>query len=215
VFVRFALRCYAIEQSAHWHEPAVSFAQARHQIRKARIEPLIFHEAVAEMRIHNARAALFFQAILVRLREHADIAFYVGNHPRRNTSCGNEIAAIFDALLAKVAPKVRLTLDFPAEAIIVLAQGGCAIERAGPSRPSVALLSRRWRPGCSLHSAGADLVVTNQTHGWRSGFRRCGFLASKSNYLLAMSPTLAQDVAGGARNHIHVTRGDGDGRIHL
>lgn len=77
--------------------------------------------------------------------------------------------------------------------------------------PSLIALATR-----SLHSAGADLVVSNQTHGcWRSAFHRCGFLASKSNYLLAMSPTLAQDVAGGARDHIHVTRGDGDGRIHL
>ena len=67
----------------------------------------------------------------------------------------------------------------------------------------------------ALHSAGADLVVSNQTHRcWRDALQRCGFQTSKSNYLLAMSPTLAQDVAA-ARASIHVTRGDGDGRIHL
>jgi hypothetical protein len=67
----------------------------------------------------------------------------------------------------------------------------------------------------ALHSAGADLVVTNQTHHyWLDALRRCGFQTTKSNYLLAMSPALAQDVAG-ARERIHVTRGDGDGRIHL
>jgi hypothetical protein len=68
----------------------------------------------------------------------------------------------------------------------------------------------------ALDSAGADLVVSNQTHRcWLDAFRRCGFQTSKSNYVLAMSPTLAQDVAGSARENIHVTRGDGDGRIHL
>ncbi|HEY3458470.1 MAG TPA: hypothetical protein VGK64_28065 [Bryobacteraceae bacterium] len=66
-----------------------------------------------------------------------------------------------------------------------------------------------------LHAAGADLVVTNQTHrSWREAFHRCGFLTSNSNYLLAMSPVLAKDLAP-ARESIHVTRGDGDGRIHL
>lgn len=66
-----------------------------------------------------------------------------------------------------------------------------------------------------LHAAGADLVVTNQTHrSWREAFHRSGFLTSKSNYLLAMSPVLAKDVTS-VRDSIHVTRGDGDGRIHL
>jgi hypothetical protein len=69
----------------------------------------------------------------------------------------------------------------------------------------------------ALDSAHADLVVSNQTHrNWLHAFRRCGFLTSKSNYLLAMSPALANDVkGGGGSERIHVTRGDGDGRIHL
>lgn len=68
----------------------------------------------------------------------------------------------------------------------------------------------------ALDSAHADLVVSNQTHrDWLDAFRRCGFLTSKSNYLLAMSPALANDVNSGGSERIHVTRGDGDGRIHL
>jgi hypothetical protein len=68
----------------------------------------------------------------------------------------------------------------------------------------------------ALDSANADLVVSNQTHRrWRDAFRGCGFLTSKSNYILAMSPALARDVDGGGRERIHITRGDGDGRIHL
>jgi hypothetical protein len=66
-----------------------------------------------------------------------------------------------------------------------------------------------------LYTLGADLVVTNQTHSsWREAFHHSGFLTSKSNYLLAMSPSLAKDVAS-VRDSVHVTRGDGDGRIHL
>lgn len=68
----------------------------------------------------------------------------------------------------------------------------------------------------SLDSAGAALVVSNQTHrDWLDAFRRCGFQTSKSNYLLAMSPALAQDVNSAGSERIHITRGDGDGRIHL
>ncbi len=68
----------------------------------------------------------------------------------------------------------------------------------------------------ALDSAHADLVVSNQTHrNWVHAFRRCGFLTSKSNYLLAMSPALAQEANRSGSDRIHVTRGDGDGRIHL
>jgi hypothetical protein len=68
----------------------------------------------------------------------------------------------------------------------------------------------------TLDSANADLVVSNQTHRrWLDAFRGCGFLTSKSNYILAMSPTLAGEANGGGSERIHVTRGDGDGRIHL
>jgi hypothetical protein len=66
----------------------------------------------------------------------------------------------------------------------------------------------------ALAADGADLVVTNQTHAcWIDAFRCAGFLNGPSNYLFAMSKLLSQSV-GDAFRRIHVTRGDGDGRIH-
>jgi hypothetical protein len=67
----------------------------------------------------------------------------------------------------------------------------------------------------ALAAAGAELVVTNQTHAcWLHAFRRAGFLNGPSNYLFATSKRLSQSIGAGV-SHIHVTRGDGDGRIHL
>jgi hypothetical protein len=67
----------------------------------------------------------------------------------------------------------------------------------------------------ALAADGADLVVTNQTHEqWLDAFRRAGFLSGPSNYLFAMSKMLSQSV-GDAVSRVHVTRGDGDGRIYL
>jgi len=66
-----------------------------------------------------------------------------------------------------------------------------------------------------LAADGADIVVTNQSHErWIEAFRRAGFLTAPSNYLCAMSKLLSQSV-GDDFSRIHVTRGDGDGRIHL
>lgn len=70
----------------------------------------------------------------------------------------------------------------------------------------------------ALGDEGADVVITNQTlPRWRQAFHAAGFRPGPSNYHLACSPRLAQalsfsPVAGGL---VHVTRGDGDGRIHL
>jgi len=76
----------------------------------------------------------------------------------------------------------------------------------------VALASHVQR---ELAAAGADLVVTNQTHErWVDAFRRAGFLTGPTNYLFAMSKLLSQSI-GDAVSRVHVTRGDGDGRIHL
>ena len=84
------------------------------------------------------------------------------------------------------------------------------------------------RPGFALTVAGAaaatlrrrrvDLVVVNHAHAaWIAAFRRAGFLTGPSNYGLGLSPSLAAAVRaepdGEAR--MHVTRGDGDGRVHL
>ena len=69
-----------------------------------------------------------------------------------------------------------------------------------------------------LDARGAELVITNQAHAtWTSAFRRAGFVAGPSNYVLALSPVLADAVAGApdGPTRIHATRGDADGRIHL
>lgn len=61
----------------------------------------------------------------------------------------------------------------------------------------------------------ADLIVTNQSHQvWAGAFRRAGFASTRSNYLLATSRRLTERI-GAAGGRVHVTRGDGDGRIHL
>ncbi len=70
----------------------------------------------------------------------------------------------------------------------------------------------------ALGREGADLVITNQALGrWTEAFRMAGFRSYRSNYQLACSPALSaqlsdQAVSGGL---VHLTRGDGDGRIHL
>jgi len=60
--------------------------------------------------------------------------------------------------------------------------------------------------------------VVNHSHAdWVKTFRSAGFLSGPSNYLLAMTKRITELVLAvphGA-DHIHVTRGDGDGRIHL
>jgi hypothetical protein len=59
---------------------------------------------------------------------------------------------------------------------------------------------------------GADLIVTNQLHErWLDAFRRVGFLSGSSNYLFATSAALSRAI-GDQTAHVHITRGDGDGR---
>ena len=61
----------------------------------------------------------------------------------------------------------------------------------------------------------ADLIITNQSHAlWIAAFREAAFATAASNYLLAMSKKLA-DAIGADGSRVHVSRGDGDGRIHL
>jgi hypothetical protein len=65
---------------------------------------------------------------------------------------------------------------------------------------------------------GGDLVLVNHSHSaWVQAFRSAGFLAGPSNYLLAMSKKLTELVRAEQQgeHRIHVTRGDGDGRMHL
>jgi hypothetical protein len=66
----------------------------------------------------------------------------------------------------------------------------------------------------ALAESDADLVITNQSFGgWQRAYRAAGLVLGPSNYLLATSPELTRTVID--RDHVHVVRGDGDGRIHL
>lgn len=70
----------------------------------------------------------------------------------------------------------------------------------------------------ALRDMGAEVILTNQTHGeWQGESRKLGFFASSSNYLLALSKAVAAVLRTepGALDRMHVNRGDGDGRIHL
>lgn len=69
-----------------------------------------------------------------------------------------------------------------------------------------------------LYSLGADLVILNHTNiDDIATTKQFGMLETRSNYVVALSPDLAKMIrarpAGFRR--IHITRGDGDGRINL
>ena len=67
-----------------------------------------------------------------------------------------------------------------------------------------------------LRARGCDVVISNQTHrSFVQAFADCGFLSRPSNYLLACTRTLASQIEENGAGLVHVTRGDGDGRIHL
>ena len=69
-----------------------------------------------------------------------------------------------------------------------------------------------------MGAQGAALVLVNHSHAaWLEAFSSAGFLTGPSNYMLAMSKKLTESVrsAPNVEDRIHVTRGDGDGRIHL
>jgi len=68
-----------------------------------------------------------------------------------------------------------------------------------------------------IEDGGPDLLVTNQAHAlWDRAFHRAGFLSTASNYILATSKQLSAAIReGGGERRVHLTRGDGDGRIHL
>jgi hypothetical protein len=62
----------------------------------------------------------------------------------------------------------------------------------------------------------ADLLISNQAHAlWVGAFRRSGFLNGPSNFLLATSKKLTTAISDKGFERVHLTRGDGDGRIHL
>jgi hypothetical protein len=81
-----------------------------------------------------------------------------------------------------------------------------------------AMLSVAILTDSQLAAEGADLVLGNHSHAaWLSAFRSAGFLSGPSNYMLAMSKKLTEALRCTAEGeaHVHITRGDGDGRIHL
>ncbi|MCH7573870.1 MAG: hypothetical protein IIA59_01980 [Candidatus Marinimicrobia bacterium] len=69
-----------------------------------------------------------------------------------------------------------------------------------------------------LLDRGVDLIVSNQLHSsWASSFKRRGYLSGPSNFVFAVSPELQKSLEPYAENvtQVHMTRGDGDGPIHL
>ncbi|MEN1939585.1 hypothetical protein WCE41_03265 [Luteimonas sp. MJ246] len=83
-----------------------------------------------------------------------------------------------------------------------------------PGQESAVALAAREH----LRARGVDLVVSNQQHAaWGAALRRHGFLRGPSNYALAVSKGLHAALApwDASADRIHMTRGDGDGPIHL
>lgn len=69
-----------------------------------------------------------------------------------------------------------------------------------------------------LQARGVDLMVSNQGHGgWGAALGRAGWLGGPSNFILAVSPKLADRLAriDNTSARIHMTRGDGEGPTHL
>ena len=69
-----------------------------------------------------------------------------------------------------------------------------------------------------LESRPVDLIISNQCHAaWQSGLLRSGFMQGPSNYVLALSRKLVAALSpiGEQLTRVHMTRGDGDGPIHL
>lgn len=69
-----------------------------------------------------------------------------------------------------------------------------------------------------LEKAGADLVITNQSHhAWKQALTDAAYLKGPSNFGFACSPKLAEQLTPWpeAFSQIHFNRSDGDGPIHL
>jgi len=65
---------------------------------------------------------------------------------------------------------------------------------------------------------GCDLALINHSHAdWVKAFELAGFSRGPSNYLLGMSKRLADAVRSSpaGEDRMHITRGDGDGRVRL
>jgi hypothetical protein len=83
-------------------------------------------------------------------------------------------------------------------------------------------------PGCfgtvaaladrALGKEGVDLVITNQSlTAWKDAFTAAGFRSGPSRFQVAISSELTKSLSKTpvADGSIHITRGDGDGRLNL
>ena len=69
-----------------------------------------------------------------------------------------------------------------------------------------------------LKKEGADLIVSNQSHiFWKNAFKINSFVSGPSNFIFASSVDLSKKLTSNleSKNHMHLTRGDGDGPINL
>lgn len=69
-----------------------------------------------------------------------------------------------------------------------------------------------------LEARGVDIVVSNQASAaWCKALAANGYLSGPSNFILALSPKLAErlDPLQESKPRIHMNRGDGDGPINL
>tara|TARA_Y100000590_G_scaffold468524_1_gene651565 strand:- start:125 stop:1234 length:1110 start_codon:yes stop_codon:yes gene_type:complete len=69
-----------------------------------------------------------------------------------------------------------------------------------------------------LKNKGVDLIISNQSHiFWKKAFKLNSFIGGPSNYVFASSKILSEKLLDNKKqkDHIHLTRGDGDGPINL
>jgi hypothetical protein len=69
-----------------------------------------------------------------------------------------------------------------------------------------------------LEKRRVDLTVSNQSQNdWSSAFRKTGFFAGPSNFSFGVSPDLSRLLSPfeSAAAKVHMTRGDGEGPLHL
>lgn len=70
----------------------------------------------------------------------------------------------------------------------------------------------------TLRGLGCQLILSNQTgDAWLAGMERNGWLSGPSNFLISLSPKLAELVGNfpDSLGRFHFNRADGDGPIHL
>ena len=69
-----------------------------------------------------------------------------------------------------------------------------------------------------LETRGVDIIISNQSSSaWCKALAANGYLTGPSNFILALSPKLAESLTPLPEHKpaIHMNRGDGDGPINL